>query len=807
MEGTALPARESGPDRLRFGAFVLDGAARELRRDGTPVVVPRRVYDCIEYLAANRQRAVGRDELVEHVWGRANVSDVQLGQIIVQARRLLGDDGRVQAYVRTVPGYGYRWVADMKLVDAEAAAAERIEPRPSDALPAELPPSLKPLAAGIVVPPFDDAPPTARKPHWTSTVTAAVAVLLALAVLVGQRYLPPPRELPAGANPVLVLPIEIRDDVAADQRWMRLGLMDLIAERLRGQGVAVMPNESALALSRALPANAADADVSALQRRASLGLVVRAQASAGEEGWHLRATGFDATGRPLRVEANDRDAVRAAQRLADGLLDELGRTHGADDTPDSLARQVLQRAQAAILGNDLDAARDILSSSPALDALEPQRRYRLAEIDFRAGRLAEADAALTALLDEVDATLKPAVLNLRGAVRVRNEQYALARVDFQAVIDGTQADAVNLGKALMGRGITILFSESPDRTAGVADLGRARTLFENAGDRLAVARVDANLGAAEVLRNRHANALTHFASAAERFEELGAVNESITNLSNMVDCQRKLLRWRDALATSERTRLLLPRVVDPKWRLDLAQRHIEALLGVGRLKEALALLPELDRPVAAEHAFLASRGRELRAELAWEMGDVPAALAYAREAIAHRPAHDFWHDEELAVGIYVRALIESGAQEDDGVVGELARRVRTPGAGDVEPRLRIAYAEWAYARGKRDEALEQLRIAQAQAETRGVPMDIVAVAAVLGPMLLSEGRVDESSAVIGRVAVWADHDYTSAVLQARLMRQQAQPDHGERALERARELAGERRLPPDIAARTLTRAD
>ncbi len=74
-------------------------------------------------------------------------------------------------------------------------------------------------------------------------------------------------------------------------------------------------------------------------------------------------------------------------------------------------------------------------------------------------------------------------------------------------------------------------------------------------------------------------------------------------------------------------------------------------------------------------------------------------------------------------------------------------------------------------------------------------------------MLLREGRVDESAAVIGRVAIWADHDFASAVLQARLIRQQTSTDRGERALDRARALAGERRIPAELMRASLTRTD
>src|SRR3954469_16995719 len=81
------------PQTYQFHEYRLDRSARELSRHGEPVTVPTRVFDCLVYLIENRERAIGRDELVAALWGRVDVSDAQLGQIVLRARRAVGDDG------------------------------------------------------------------------------------------------------------------------------------------------------------------------------------------------------------------------------------------------------------------------------------------------------------------------------------------------------------------------------------------------------------------------------------------------------------------------------------------------------------------------------------------------------------------------------------------------------------------------------------------------------------------------------------------------------------------------------------------
>ncbi len=91
----------------RFGRFSVSSATRELREGGAPIELPARAFDCLVYLIEHRERAVGRDELIAAVWGRADVSEALLNHTILRIRRALGEVG--PELIRTVPRFGYRW--------------------------------------------------------------------------------------------------------------------------------------------------------------------------------------------------------------------------------------------------------------------------------------------------------------------------------------------------------------------------------------------------------------------------------------------------------------------------------------------------------------------------------------------------------------------------------------------------------------------------------------------------------------------------------------------------------------------------
>jgi len=97
-----------------FDNYVLDTGRRELRRGHTLVSVQPQVFDLLEYLIRNRDHVVGRDDLLDAIWGGRIVSESTLATRINAARSAIGDDGESQRLIRTLPRKGIRFVGEVR---------------------------------------------------------------------------------------------------------------------------------------------------------------------------------------------------------------------------------------------------------------------------------------------------------------------------------------------------------------------------------------------------------------------------------------------------------------------------------------------------------------------------------------------------------------------------------------------------------------------------------------------------------------------------------------------------------------------
>lgn len=95
---------------LAFADCRLDPASRELLRDGAPVAIEPRTLDLLIYLVENRDRAIGKDELQDKVWGTI-VSDAAMTRAVMKLRKAVGDRKDKATIIKTVPRFGYRFVA------------------------------------------------------------------------------------------------------------------------------------------------------------------------------------------------------------------------------------------------------------------------------------------------------------------------------------------------------------------------------------------------------------------------------------------------------------------------------------------------------------------------------------------------------------------------------------------------------------------------------------------------------------------------------------------------------------------------
>ena len=105
--------------RFRFGDYLVDLDAVEIRRRGELVPVEPQVFNVLAVLLRERRRVVLKEELLDGVWGTRSVSESALTTRIKALRRALGDDGQRQAVIRTAHGRGFRFVADVVVEDDE----------------------------------------------------------------------------------------------------------------------------------------------------------------------------------------------------------------------------------------------------------------------------------------------------------------------------------------------------------------------------------------------------------------------------------------------------------------------------------------------------------------------------------------------------------------------------------------------------------------------------------------------------------------------------------------------------------------
>ena len=94
---------------IQIGPIVLDTSARMVKIEDKEVPLTSKEYSILEYLAYNKNRAVSRLSIAEHIWGdnmdlfkMTNFVDVHIKNL----RKKLGD-GKNRQIIATVRGIGY----------------------------------------------------------------------------------------------------------------------------------------------------------------------------------------------------------------------------------------------------------------------------------------------------------------------------------------------------------------------------------------------------------------------------------------------------------------------------------------------------------------------------------------------------------------------------------------------------------------------------------------------------------------------------------------------------------------------------
>jgi len=191
--------------RLRFGVFEVDLRAGELHKHGLRVRLQEQPLQVLTMLLEHPGEVVTREELQKKLWPADTFVDFDhgLNKAINKIRDALGDSAESPRFVETIARRGYRFLAEVKAVDAPAGPGPELPPPP----PAEIR-GQPDLAVAPAVP-----------KHQSSTFVwkiLAFVLLLLMASLAAWKLQSRNRPLPV-IHSLAVLPLEsLSNDASQD---------------------------------------------------------------------------------------------------------------------------------------------------------------------------------------------------------------------------------------------------------------------------------------------------------------------------------------------------------------------------------------------------------------------------------------------------------------------------------------------------------------------------------------------------------------------------------------------------------------
>jgi TolB-like protein/DNA-binding winged helix-turn-helix (wHTH) protein/Flp pilus assembly protein TadD len=268
-------ARNRGATPYRFADIVVDPAAHVLSRAGVPQPVEPKAFAVLLALLQHPGELIGRDDLIDQVWGHRHVTPGVLTRAIAQLRHALGEDPQQPHYIQTRHALGYRFIGQLQEAGTAATSTEAAEE-----VPAAEPPSVhetaQPTSANAQWHPAEPATHAHPRP-WRWAALAVVLLLGALAAwgLLDRRAAP---RGPAAAS-VAVLPFANLSGNHGD---------DYFAEGLAEEMRDALAGVTGLKVVASVPPDSRTIDAKALGRR--LGVASILDASVRREGSRVRIT-------------------------------------------------------------------------------------------------------------------------------------------------------------------------------------------------------------------------------------------------------------------------------------------------------------------------------------------------------------------------------------------------------------------------------------------------------------------------------------------------------------------------------------
>ena len=302
---------------VRFGTYEVCLQSGEVRKAGLRIRVQRQPLKLLEILLEHPGEVVTREELRSRVWPNESFGDFDqaLNIAMGKLRSALGDSTENPRFIETLPKRGYRFIADVSILDTGA------RPKRPASSAADLPgsqekktePGPKLQGAGLAVSP--------QPRLWlTRRVTVALALVLSLLIFFAWLFRSGGRA-PAGIRSLAVLPLESLSGDAS-QNYFADGMTDeLITDLAQISALRVISRTSVMAYKGArkpLPQIARELNVDAMVEgtvlRSGDQVRITAQLIEASTDKHLWSQSY---------EGELRDSLALQNRVAGAIADQI----------------------------------------------------------------------------------------------------------------------------------------------------------------------------------------------------------------------------------------------------------------------------------------------------------------------------------------------------------------------------------------------------------------------------------------------------------------------------------------------------
>jgi DNA-binding winged helix-turn-helix (wHTH) protein/tetratricopeptide (TPR) repeat protein len=474
----------------------------------------------------------------------------------------------------------------------------------------------------------------------------------------------------------------------------------------------------------------------------------------------------------------------------------------------AIAADPLARLEAALWKGQYEEVREGLASLPSDLADSPDAHVLEISLDMHRGRndralekLALQQTRAKAAADPVWQAKLLATQSVLNANMGKYVEEVLAPAQSAVMLlesEGNEVPPHVMGLPLLRRGQAFLRARQFERAQ--EDLVRARDLLLQAGDRRAILAKGA-LARVWMLTGRMADALDEMTKIANTAEQSGDFISEITSRDAAISINIELLRWRDALANSQRsTRLLLQSAPDSVHRARILELHALALTANGQLREAGSVLEE------AEAFLVTGKSMTISAMFNLASGHPQQALADATKAFSEDNPID--HKTSILLENKEGALLLWMTAAQDLVAAGNAMPVPSPAQRKVlqQPESSIghtAHGRWLWSQGQLEDAQAEFQRALEQAQLTHRPLHMLLASEPLIELLLQRGDTQTAMQVMAKLRAHdpdlLDQCYRANVLGLRIALAAGDATGVKAAYRKTQALAGERKLPTDVA--------